>query len=96
MRNEFMYTLLNIEKAINLSKKHGHSAFQVEVTTSNHHPVTDVNYYYVTVDDANKIYTYIRYIMNFLFDDLGYTGHDVDSNDISDGGEHSMQITVRF
>ena len=93
---EFDYTLLNIDKAIAQAKEDGHKSFQVEVTTSDANACTLSNYYYVVTDGVKEIHYYIRDIMNYLFDILGYTGHDVDISDVSEDGYHSRQITVRW
>lgn len=93
---EFDYTLLNIEKAIAQAKEDGHKSFQVEVTTNEFRPCIDSNYYYIVSNSVNDIYNYIRDIMNFLFDGLGYNGHNVNINDVSEDVYHSRQITVRW
>jgi hypothetical protein len=96
MKNEFMYTLLNIDKALDDAKKSGHKSFQIEVTTSNSAMRTLSNYYYIVTDNTKEICYHIRDVMNYLFDTLGYTGHDVDISDVSEDDYHSRQITVRF
>jgi hypothetical protein len=96
MTTEICNTVLNINQALKHAKECGHKSFQVEVTTSNNKVNTSSAYYYVSVDNPVDITDNIRYIMNFLFDILGYTGHDVDISDVSEEGYHARQITVRF
>ena len=93
---EFDYVLLNIGKAITQAKEDGHKSFQVEVTMNEFRPCTNSNYYYVVINSANDMYNYIRGIMNFLFDGLGFNGRNVDISDVSEDGHHSKQITVRW
>lgn len=96
MKNEFYSTLVDIEKELNLARETGHKSFKIEVTTPYNFPNYPSNHYFVVVNAANEITTYIRYTMNHLFDNLGYTGHDVFISDVSEDGYHSRQITVRF